>query len=319
MPSPIQVNERVWRVNAPFAGNATQVYVVRGAKLALVDSGVAPSPQEVVEPCLRALGLRLGEVDYIINTHGHNDHMGGNGAVKEAAPGAQVLVHSADRSLVTDGVKAHLGGPFDASRFMPLLGAEDLLPEREATLTRFIGKTAGVDRVLEDGDVIDLGNDVRLRAIHTPGHTAGSTCYLLERDNVLFSGDAVQARGWRPGVLPLYFDTVYVDSIKRLQDVGARTMCMGHAFQWSGVLNDPVRRDDDVAITLRDSLEAAQVIDKAVRDTLAELPKASFREFAHATLQRILFDLPAQLDRKTGAPPHSCACINAHLERARRA
>ena len=46
------------------------------------------------------------------------------------------------------------------------------------------------DFVLEDDEVIDVGR-LRLRTIHTPGHTPGSMCFLVERSPVLFSGDTL--------------------------------------------------------------------------------------------------------------------------------
>jgi glyoxylase-like metal-dependent hydrolase (beta-lactamase superfamily II) len=46
------------------------------------------------------------------------------------------------------------------------------------------------DFTIPDDDVIEVG-DLRLRTIHTPGHTAGSTCFLLEGHPVLFSGDTL--------------------------------------------------------------------------------------------------------------------------------
>ena len=46
------------------------------------------------------------------------------------------------------------------------------------------------DFTIPDDDVIAVG-DLRLRTIHTPGHTRGSTCFLLEGHPVLFSGDTL--------------------------------------------------------------------------------------------------------------------------------
>ena len=48
-----QVNERVYRIQAPYSGNAVHLYLVRGEKLALVDSGASDSPQTAVGPALR--------------------------------------------------------------------------------------------------------------------------------------------------------------------------------------------------------------------------------------------------------------------------
>ena len=56
---------------------------------------------------------------------------------------------------------------------LTLLGLEDRLPAREAMLLRLLGREVGCDRVLEDGDVVDLGSEVKLTVVHTPGPHAG--------------------------------------------------------------------------------------------------------------------------------------------------
>jgi glyoxylase-like metal-dependent hydrolase (beta-lactamase superfamily II) len=70
------------------------------------------------------------------------------------------------------------------------------------------------DFTIPDDDKIAVG-DLRLRTIHTPGHTAGSTCFLLEGHPVLFSGDTLFPGG--PGNTSLpggNFDQI-IESIDR--------------------------------------------------------------------------------------------------------
>lgn len=52
------------------------------------------------------------------------------------------------------------------------------------------GMLPSYDDILEDDSVIEVGH-LRLRTIHTPGHTPGSMCFLLEGSPVLFSGDTL--------------------------------------------------------------------------------------------------------------------------------
>src|SRR5579859_6772500 len=167
------VSERIYRIQAPYDGNAVLLYLVRGAKTALIDSGAADSPLAAVEPALRELGLDWLDLDLLLNTHGHADHAGGNGELKASAPGVQIGIHPADGYLLA-GPDAHLHSPTDGSEAMRLMGRDDLLREREVVLRRVVGRSAGIDRELVDGDTVDLGDDVRLSVVHTPGHTAGS-------------------------------------------------------------------------------------------------------------------------------------------------
>jgi len=111
----------------------------------------------------------------ILNTHGHPDHIFGNAAVKEATR-ARLAIHRADayrldprtRPSVSPETRALIGGALDA---VPPATADDLI---------------------EDGPLAYL-RDVELVALHTPGHTEGSTCFHLPGEQILFSGDVLFA------------------------------------------------------------------------------------------------------------------------------
>src|SRR5205085_6417647 len=139
----------------------------------------------------------------------------------------------------------------DTAGMLRLMGRPDMLAEREVVLRRVVGRSAGADRELVDGDVVDLGQDVRLTVVHTPGHTDGSVCFYWEGGGIVFTGDAVQGHGWRAGVAPIYHNTSYVESLGRIEALQVSTLCMGHTFGWGGVLNDPVRRGAEVGQTLQ--------------------------------------------------------------------
>ena len=90
-----QVHDRIYRVPSLFeGGTVTNVYVVRGAITAVVDTGVLGTPTNDVVPALATLGLSLSDVDLVVNTHGHMDHLGGNAELKDA--GADIALHRAD-------------------------------------------------------------------------------------------------------------------------------------------------------------------------------------------------------------------------------
>jgi glyoxylase-like metal-dependent hydrolase (beta-lactamase superfamily II) len=307
------VSERVFRIQAPYEGNAVHLYFVRGAKLALIDSGAGDSPLAAVEPALRELGLSWSDLDYLLNTHGHADHAGGNGELKAAAPRVEIGIHPADKYLLA-GPDAHMHSDTDASAVMRLMARDDLLQEREVVLRRIIGRSAGVDRELVDGDVVDLGDDVRLSVVHTPGHTVGSVCFFWEGGKTVFSGDAVQGHGWRPGMPPIYHDLTYVESLDRIQRLDASVLCMGHTFGSAGVSNDPVRRGPEITQTLQSSRDAAAAIDHAAAEALRQLgPQAPFVELAEAAFRELVFDLPIRFDRRTIVPTTAARAIRAHL------
>lgn len=101
---------------------------------------------------------------YIINTHGHIDHIGANRAIKEAT-GAPILIHEADAKMLINAV----------SNFSFMMGTQVTSPP--------------ADQFMKDGDIIKIGNTVELEVIHTPGHSQGGVC--LKTDNIIFSGDTL--------------------------------------------------------------------------------------------------------------------------------
>jgi glyoxylase-like metal-dependent hydrolase (beta-lactamase superfamily II) len=203
------------------------LYLLRGSKLTLVDTGVKSAPFEDLRPALKELGLNLSDVQVILNTHGHHDHLGGNFDLKREAPAAQIHLHRADRAFA----ESHEYHRTFMTEYMRHFGREQDIPARQAAVVESLGEgNAGVDRLLDDGDRIDLGAGIELSVIHSPGHTPGSVCYYWESEKLMLSGDSIQARGSRSGGWPLYFHAAdFRRSIDRLLEIPVETLCPGTA------------------------------------------------------------------------------------------
>lgn len=127
---------------------------------------VVIDPGDEADRILQVLADENLKLKYIINTHGHFDHVGANKEMK-AATGADILIHSFDEPMLS-----HLS---QAARQFGLDGVENSPPS---------------DRAIDDGDEITFGN-ITLKVIHMPGHSRGGIA--LHTDAVVFVGDSLFA------------------------------------------------------------------------------------------------------------------------------
>jgi glyoxylase-like metal-dependent hydrolase (beta-lactamase superfamily II) len=311
-----QIHPRVFQVAAPFEnGGLVNCYLIDAPKRALIDTGTSSVPQRSILPALAELGWQPSELRVIVNTHVHIDHAGGNAELQEVS-GAGIHVHRADWEL-TDRDKHVEKYLRDELR---LMGNEHALPEREALMRQQLGREWGIERALEDGDTIDLGRDVRLQVVHTPGHTPGSASYYWESEGLLFSGDAVNGRGSRPNGYPLYFSARdYAASLRRLLDLEPpiAVLAQAHRYRWSGPEPAAVRAGPAVRRTLEDSLAAWRAIEATVRAELARAPEAPFPELLWRVVQAVAPALGNEVPDRREVPGAAVNTVASHWREAR--
>lgn len=165
---------------------ASNCYLLTVGKAAAVVDPSAP-----VADILSALGETNAKLSVILLTHGHFDHLFSLAELRKAT-GAPVLIHEKDAELPDDPEK---------NMFQRLFG----MPR----------KFGAPDRSLQSGEEITLGGEL-IRVIHTPGHTAGSVCYLCN-DEFLLTGDTLFADSY--GRTDLYSgdEEALFDSLHRLR------------------------------------------------------------------------------------------------------
>lgn len=151
-------------------------YVVRGEAVALIETGTALTVPHTLGG-LERLGIHPEAIEYILCTHIHMDHAGGAGYLAAALPRAKVYIHSmsmehlADPSRLVPSVRRAVG-----EEAWPLHG--DILPITS-------------ERLYPAEQLrLDLGRDIVLEAIATPGHSPDHLSYRDHKSGGLFIGDA---------------------------------------------------------------------------------------------------------------------------------
>jgi metallo-beta-lactamase class B len=139
-------------------------FLIRGSEGHVVLYTGMPGSGPMVERSIARLGFNPKDVKLILTGHAHCDHVGGHAYLKRAT-GAKIAMMREEVELFQSGGK---------------------LDFHYGTSKEFAFEPAKVDTVFRDGDEIKLG-DITIRALLTPGHTKGSTTYVM---NVVDGGKA---------------------------------------------------------------------------------------------------------------------------------
>jgi glyoxylase-like metal-dependent hydrolase (beta-lactamase superfamily II) len=202
LPPVEQLRSDLWSVPVPMPHGplryvSVYVFALAGGGLGLIDAGW-DSDESWAALCagLASIGASVADVRGLLVTHLHFDHLGLAGRVRQDS-GAWIAMHPADAAVVGQlNGRTAAAAAADEVDFLVRLGADPEEAHADAgdpdAMEPFL-RMAAPDRLLEDGDLADLPG-WSLRAVHTPGHTAGHLCFSEERTGLLFSGDHVLPR-----------------------------------------------------------------------------------------------------------------------------
>jgi len=183
----------------------SNIYIVGNI---VIDSGTGFNFTRLMS-IFSAIRKDMNSIEWVINTHGHFDHIGGNGYFLKA----KVAIHELDAPILENGdAELSFADFFDGDM-----------------------KARKVDRKLREGEEIS-----GLRVIHTPGHTPGSICLYDEKEKLLFSGDTVFANGFGRTDLPGGSEEDLRKSLQRLKGLKIEKLFPGHGA--------PVIKDAKVAL-----------------------------------------------------------------------
>ena len=238
----IELQPNIFRLKGE--GTSSHSYLIRGDyKNILIDSGVDNNFSKL-QKSLLMLGLKIRDIDIVINTHEHFDHIGANRYFQDYA---LIAAHrfAATKITVED-------------RYVTMYKSGDL---NEPSLR--------VHLWLESKSRFNLGN-YSLNIIHTPGHTSGSICIYEPVRKILFTGDTVFAGGTLSYIGESGSVGDYIDSISHLATRKINEFYPGHGKISKSPEEDMQKAILNARALLRDEEEVEITDFREVPEILAE-------------------------------------------------
>ena len=201
-------------------------YLIQGEKTVLIDGG---SPKQVghFKKLLEQLAIKPEEIDLILLTHGHWDHIGSAKDIKEMT-GAKVAIHQREQEWVEKGLKPL---PPGVTLWGRIVGAimSLVVPFVHIPSTK-------VDVVFDDDDFSLADYGIPGKVIYTPGHSSGSVTVLLDSGDA-FVGDLAMNKfplRLSPG-LPIFAEDLeqVIESWQLLLERGVKTVYPAHGKPFS--------------------------------------------------------------------------------------
>ena len=236
-PSFEEVLPRTYLLKVPFGPVWTGVILVRGEKNFLVDSSHL-EPEGFLIPAHAALGMKPSDVDWLLCTHVHGDHIGGHHALHEKY-GVKVATLDSAADALRDPVKV-------------AIRVRTRFPKNSPPPQSYL-KGVEPDRLLAEGELLEG----RFRAVAAPGHDDDCLVWIDTKTGTAFTGDSLQANGTVCQGIAFYRDlAAYRNTLARLAEEKIENLVCGHDYDGIGSV---VRGSDAVAAAIRYSGERVKL------------------------------------------------------------
>ena len=258
---PVEVADHVVRlsVHTPFPVGPTNVYVFRGDRLGLFDTGpgLRRSWEELVDG-LRLLGARPEDVEVVLVSHSHVDHHG----LAARFPQAEVLVGRQDLAAVVD-VPGQLGEHARVlRRVLPSWGVPPAAVEQMSDFLVSLGGLADSvpqARAIAGGTRLE-GWGQAFQVLEMPGHSEGLICLYRAADGLLLSSDHLLLEitpnpgFYTSGGVPRTGLVDYEASLRNVLDLAVEEVLPGHGPSFG----DPTERVHQLLAHHEDRLEVVR-------------------------------------------------------------
>lgn len=146
------------------------VLLIFGDKIILIDSGVKGS-EEKIRQYIEAQNRDFAEIDRLILSHSHPDHIGSAARIKELT-GCTIMAHEAEKGWI-ENIELQ-------NQQRPVPGFFNL-----------VDRSVEIDEFISEGQKLTICDDVTLKFMHSPGHSKGSLNIEFAEDQMLFTADSI--------------------------------------------------------------------------------------------------------------------------------
>ena len=214
-----QLSENVYQVTTAVSSH----FLALGETTALIDSGIDATVSALEEE-LSPLYQGDGGLDYILLTHAHFDHLGGVAQLKKNHPELKLAASTNTVEILSD--ESQIKSFYEQNKTV-----SDALNYKSKLKLADWKNALKVDLVLGDGDSIDLGDGVEVKAITCPGHSKDSMAYFILPDALLQAGEAVGGYHGREIIAPAfaYNYQEYLNSLDKLTNLEISGLGLPHS------------------------------------------------------------------------------------------
>lgn len=202
-------------LKVPFGPVWTGIVLIRGKKNILIDSSHL-EPEKYLIPALNDLGMTTADIDWLLNTHVHGDHIGGHHSLVTKYGLKTATLKSAAEAL-RDPVKV-------------AIRVRTRFPKNSPAPQSYL-KGVEPDKVLDEGELLEG----RFYAIATPGHDDDCLTWIDSKTGTAFTGDSLQANGTTTQGIGFYRNLKYYrNTLKKLAGAGIENIVCAHDYDGIG-------------------------------------------------------------------------------------
>lgn len=245
----------VFLLRVPFSIVWTGIVLIRGKRNYLIDSS-HENPELHLLPALAELGMKPGEVDWLLNTHCHGDHIGGHHAL--------VSEFGLKTAVIREGAES-LRDPAKVAIRIRTKFPDDSPPPQSYL------KGVEPDKVLAEGEWLDD----RFTPIWTPGHERDCVCWYDRETKTAFTGDSLQANGTPTQGIGFYQSLPdYRASLAKLKGYDIENLVCGHEYAGIG---DVIRGKAAVTAALETCTRYVALYGERLTSYVSSLPSSVSR------------------------------------------